>query len=343
MRCKGIVSCTHRLPSKIYTHILTKIRLLDNKFETIVLISLEEWRKMIIFACDFTKCKESMKEERSNHLTMIDPPAQFEGGCMPGLSIKGFGCFKNSFDNKSNATEDSYLLVFCQFGKGFYLHNGKNGVIEEGQFMIVKKSDDFSFSVYLPAEQMLIYVFSLSDHVPYAIATKNPESILTDIHSHVYGGWNIFMRAYNILSKENATENLPYASALLMSFIEAERFVRNDKVIISSSKSELVEKAIQYMYDNMQKDITIADLLELLECSRSTLFRHFREYKTTKPLEFLNEIRIKRACKLLKDTSLHINEICKEVGINNHVYFSRLFTKTIGMSPTEYRKVNRTK
>lgn len=316
---------------------------MDNKFEIIVLISLKEWRKMITFARDFTKCKESMKEERSNRLTMTDPPAQFEGGCMPGLSINGFGCYESSFDNKPAAKEDSYLLVFCQFGKGFYLHNGKNGVIEEGQFMIVKVSDGFSCCVYLPAEEMTIYVFSFSYHVPYTIVTKNPEPILTDIHSRVYGGWNIFIRAYNILSKENVTENLPYASALLMSFIEAERYVRNEEIIVSSSKSELVEKAIQYMYDNMQKDITIADLLELLECSRSTLFRHFREYKTTKPLEFLNEIRIKRACKLLTDTSLHINEICREVGINNHVYFSRLFTKTIGMSPTEYRKVNRTK
>jgi YesN/AraC family two-component response regulator len=146
------------------------------------------------------------------------------------------------------------------------------------------------------------------------------------------------MRAYNILSEENVTENLPYASALLMSFIEAERYVRNEEVIVNSNKSELAEEAIQYMYDNMQKNITIADLLNLLECSRSTLFRHFREYKSTRPLEFLNEIRVKRVCKLLKDTSLHINEICREVGINNHVYFSRLFTKTIGMSPTEYRK-----
>ena len=151
------------------------------------------------------------------------------------------------------------------------------------------------------------------------------------------------MRACNILSNENAVDNLPYASALLLNFIEAERCVKNEGVDAGSTKSELVEKAIQYMYDNIRKDISIADLLEHLGCSRSKLFRHFRDYKTARPLEFLNEIRIKRACKLLTDTSLHINEICREVGINNHFYFSRLFTKTIGMSPTEYRKFTRTK
>jgi hypothetical protein len=81
-----------------------------------------------------------MKEERSNRLTVIDTPAQFEGGCMPELSINGFGCFKNSFDIKPTDKENSYLLVFCQCGKAFYLHNGKNGVIEEGQYMIAKDS-----------------------------------------------------------------------------------------------------------------------------------------------------------------------------------------------------------
>ena len=148
------------------------------------------------------------------------------------------------------------------------------------------------------------------------------------------------MRACNILSNENAVDNLPYASALLLSFIEAERYVKNEGVDAGSAKSELVEKAIQYMYDNIQKDVSIADLLEHLGCSRSKLFRHFRDYKTARPLEFLNEIRIKRACKLLTDTSLHINEICREVGINNQVYFTKLFTKTIGMSPTKYRNTH---
>jgi AraC-like DNA-binding protein len=262
---------------------------------------------------------------------------------VPSLTINGFGCFKEAFEYKAMTNEDSYLLILCDFGEGFYLHNGKNGVIRQGQYMIVKESDGFACSIYLPAESMMIHVLSFYYRVPYTITTKHPEIILTDIKSRVYGGWNIFMRACNILSNENAVDNLPYASALLLSFIEAERYVKNEGVDAGSAKSELVEKAIQYMYDNIQKDVSIADLLKHLGCSRSKLFRHFRDYKTARPLEFLNEIRIKRACKLLTDTSLHINEICKEVGINNHVYFSRLFTKTIGMSPTEYRKVNRTK
>ena len=179
-----------------------------------------------------------MKKEK-NCLTPIDASTRYEGGRVPSLTINGFGCFKEAFEYKITTSEDSYLLIFCDFGEGFYLHNGKNGVIRQGQYMIVKESDGFACSIYLPAECMMIHVLSFYYRVPYTITTKTPEIILTDINSRVYGGWNIFMRACNILSNENAVDNLPYASALLLSFIEAERYVKNEGVDAGSAKSEL--------------------------------------------------------------------------------------------------------
>ncbi|MDD6977115.1 MAG: AraC family transcriptional regulator, partial [Prevotellaceae bacterium] len=46
---------------------------------------------------------------------------------------------------------------------------------------------------------------------------------------------------------------------------------------------------------------------------------------------------IQLACKLLETTDLKINQICAKVGIDDSYYFSRLFTKTIGISPKKYR------
>jgi len=87
---------------------------------------------MITFAGDFTKCKEIMKKEK-NCLTPIDASTRYEGGRVPSLTINGFGCFKEAFEYKATTSEDSYLLFFCDFGEGFYFHNGKNGVIRQGQ------------------------------------------------------------------------------------------------------------------------------------------------------------------------------------------------------------------
>ena len=101
-----------------------------------------------------------MKKEKNNCLTPIDASTRYEGGRVPSLTINGFGCFKEAFEYKATTSEDSYLLIFCDFGEGFYFHNGKNGVIRQGQYMIVKESDGFECSIYLPAESMMIHVLS---------------------------------------------------------------------------------------------------------------------------------------------------------------------------------------
>ena len=85
-----------------------------------------------------------MKKEKNNSLTPIDASTRYEGGRVPSLTINGFGCFKEAFEYKATTSEDSYLLIFCDFGEGFYFHNGKNGVIRQGQYMIVKESDGFA-------------------------------------------------------------------------------------------------------------------------------------------------------------------------------------------------------
>ena len=56
------------------------------------------------------------------------------------------------------------------------------------------------------------------------------------------------------------------------------------------------------------------------------------------PVNYLIELRLNRAKELLKYTPLPVNEIALSVGIANPYYFSRLFKKHTGTSPTEYRK-----
>ena len=56
-------------------------------------------------------------------------------------------------------------------------------------------------------------------------------------------------------------------------------------------------------------------------------------------LAYFNKLKIERACELLKKTDLKINQICYKIGIEDPFYFSRLFSKTIGMSPTKYKEI----
>lgn len=63
----------------------------------------------------------------------------------------------------------------------------------------------------------------------------------------------------------------------------------------------------------------------------------FKQQTGHSPLGYFNLLKINLACRLLASTGMKVNQICHKVGIEDCYYFSRLFAKTMGMSPKQYR------
>ena len=72
--------------------------------------------------------------------------------------------------------------------------------------------------------------------------------------------------------------------------------------------------------------------------SVSWFIRNFKEYTGTTPTQYLLSLRISNAQSLLESTSCNVTEIAEIVGYNNPLYFSRLFKKQNGVSPSLFRK-----
>lgn len=72
--------------------------------------------------------------------------------------------------------------------------------------------------------------------------------------------------------------------------------------------------------------------------SVSYFIRKFREYTQTTPAQYLLSLRISMAQSLLENTGQSISEIASSVGYENPLYFSRLFHKMTGVSPSTFRK-----
>ena len=66
--------------------------------------------------------------------------------------------------------------------------------------------------------------------------------------------------------------------------------------------------------------------------------RCFKRYMGMTPLQYVTSIRITKAKDLLKNTAFTIQEVGRLVGYENPLYFSRIFKKQTGHSPSEYRK-----
>ncbi|WP_313516095.1 AraC family transcriptional regulator [Sphingobacterium sp.] len=93
----------------------------------------------------------------------------------------------------------------------------------------------------------------------------------------------------------------------------------------------------QYILNNSQKIITLNEVSEICHMTPNSFCRFFKRKTQKTFIQFLNEIRIGQACKLLNDENLSLKEICYEIGFNNPVSFFTIFKKIKGMTPNDYR------
>ena len=110
-------------------------------------------------------------------------------------------------------------------------------------------------------------------------------------------------------------------------------------VKVVSQDEQLVKKAIQYVEENMgRSDFSVEDMSQALGMSRVMLYKKLLALTGLSPIEFIRNIRLKRAAQYLRETPDRISEISYRVGFNNPKFFSRYFKGLYGMLPTEYRE-----
>ncbi|MBR5376109.1 MAG: helix-turn-helix domain-containing protein [Lachnospiraceae bacterium] len=96
--------------------------------------------------------------------------------------------------------------------------------------------------------------------------------------------------------------------------------------------------AKRYIEENYSRDISLDDVAGYAEVSPYYLSRTFKEETGETFMEYLTSLRMKKAMELMKDPDYSIKDICTEVGYSDPNYFSRIFKKSEGLTPTEYRE-----
>lgn len=99
-----------------------------------------------------------------------------------------------------------------------------------------------------------------------------------------------------------------------------------------------IAKAASYIENHFNESISVAKLAELSHYSERHFMRIFKSAYNCPPIEYIINLRINRACAMLKEPSATISETAEKCGFDDVNYFSRLFKKRVGISPSEYRK-----
>ncbi|MCR5301361.1 MAG: response regulator [Lachnospiraceae bacterium] len=100
----------------------------------------------------------------------------------------------------------------------------------------------------------------------------------------------------------------------------------------------LIRQALEYIENNAGKDISLNEISEKLNISSYYFSKLFKEETNEGFVEYLTKRRVEKAKEMLKDQSKSIKEIGSVCGYSDPNYFSRIFKKATGMTPTEYRE-----
>ncbi|MEZ4645635.1 MAG: substrate-binding domain-containing protein [Chloroflexota bacterium] len=104
--------------------------------------------------------------------------------------------------------------------------------------------------------------------------------------------------------------------------------------------SALAKQAVAYLHQNYTRPLTRQEIADDLGMSEDYFSRTFNKELGISPWDYLNRYRVAQAKSLLQTTSDSVQKIAHRVGFTDPAYFSRVFRKIVGQSPSAYRQIN---
>lgn len=251
--------------------------------------------------------------------------------------------------------EELRLFLKLIFEKDFQITEAENGLV--GLEKAVKNLPDIIISdIMMPVKDGIDMTRELHEtpetsHIPIVLLTAK-----TDMDSKLSGlkqGADAYItkpfssaylkaRVENLLKKRRELQRL-YRNRLLDNETETqEEQTTAQQLEISEYDRHFMEKLTKLIEDNISNgNLVVEELATELAVSRSVFFRKLKGLTGLAPVEFIKEMRVKKAANLILTTDNTMSQIAYMVGFNDSRYFSKCFKAHYGMTPTEYRSRQR--
>jgi AraC-like DNA-binding protein len=144
---------------------------------------------------------------------------------------------------------------------------------------------------------------------------------------------------------------LPYQKSFdrLNNFFRLMDIIGSSKSNISLASEEYLRKRFtpgnrriallhEFLMNHYREEIDLKKLADLVHMAEGSLCRFFKMNVGTSIFEYLNQIKVEFACKLLMDPDMGVFDVCLDSGFNNLSHFNKQFRKITGVTPSEYRK-----
>lgn len=106
-----------------------------------------------------------------------------------------------------------------------------------------------------------------------------------------------------------------------------------------SNDKERIDKVFHFIFEHFRKDIALNDVAAIANMNRQAFCRYFKSRTQKTFVEFLNEVRVSHACRLLTESSRPVADLAYDCGFNSMTNFNRIFKEIKGVSPRQFRNM----
>lgn len=232
-----------------------------------------------------------------------------------------------------------FQLLYIASGKAHFHFDGKEKIVTAGHMVLYRPKEPQKYEYYGEDQTEVYWVHFTGGNVTNMLRSYG----LTDDKTVFYCGSDIeYQNLFRAMIYELQMCRDNYAEMLEMYlkqiFILLQRFFKTTAKVDNTRLAEEIDKATKYFNEHYSEEICIDEYAKSHNMSTSWFIRNFKQYTGFTPLQYILNKRIYNAEALLLNSPYNVTEIAYIVGYDNPLYFSRIFKKMKGVSPSEYRK-----
>lgn len=244
-------------------------------------------------------------------------------------------------DTERPCGRKDYQLLYIAAGKAHFMFNGKEQIVTKGNMVLFRPGEPQFYYLYAKEKPETFWVHFTGSAV---------EALLE--HYQMPIGKNVFFTGtspdyqwvYRQMISELQLRRTNYEELMSIHLrhllLMINRYLCENNRIGSETLDE-IERATHYFNENYNKPISVEAYAAERHMSPCWFIRSFKQINRITPMQYIVSLRLTSAKNLMDHTDYSIAQIATSVGYENALYFSRLFRKHTGQSPSEYRQQRR--
>lgn len=293
---------------------------------------------------NITEEPKKVKEGFVGQQMIVLPPdikrAASKNSITKGLYLTAIGYYPRAsyHDRERRAGSPQHILIYCLDGKGYIETGKKRYDLTPNSYFIIPKGVAHHYGTSNSDPWSIYWAHFCGEHSDIFLS-RYTRDLSPEVQRIPYDERRIelFNLIFLMLENNYSIRNMELANIKMQELLCS--FIYHEELYPSYYKTDYISGSIKFMKENLDQSFSIQEFASRLNYSVSHYSDLFKKKTGCSPIHYFNQLKIQRSCQFLYFTDLNIKQICVKTGFDDPYYFSRMFKKLMGVSPSKYRSL----